>query len=292
MLAQQSSAPSLRQRLAAYLALMRISNSPTVVTNALAGAAVAGITTPDRSVWLVALAMVLFYSAGMVLNDVCDEGIDRRERPERPLPSGVVARAEALALTAALFAVGGALLYLVGSQPLAVGLVLIGVIVVYDLWHKRNPLSPLIMACARLLVYVTAFAISGLGSDWLLPFLAVSGTLLVLYVVGLTAIAKREGRPGLMRIWPAVLLLLPVPVVALIAPVWWPLLLFVGWVGYSIWLIYGRQRQVGRAVGQLIAGISLYDALVLAIFGSMSSVWLAVGAFVLTLVLQRFVKGT
>lgn len=292
MLAQQSSAPSLRQRLAAYLALMRISNSPTVVTNALAGAAVAGITTPDRSVWLVALAMVLFYSAGMVLNDVCDEGIDRRERPERPLPSGVVARAEALALTVVLFAVGGALLYLVGSQPLAVGLVLIGVIVVYDLWHKRNPLSPLIMACARLLVYVTAFAISGLGSDWLLPFLAVSGTLLVLYVVGLTAIAKREGRPGLMRIWPAVLLLLPVPVVALIAPVWWPLLLFVGWVGYSIWLIYGRQRQVGRAVGQLIAGISLYDALVLAIFGSMSSVWLAVGAFVLTLVLQRFVKGT
>lgn len=292
MLAEQPSAPPLRVRLAAYLALMRISNSPTVVTNALAGAAVAGIAVPDRSVWLVALAMVLFYSAGMVLNDVCDEPIDRRERPERPLPSGVVSRAEALVLTAGLFAVGSALLYLVGPQPLAVGLVLIGVIVVYDLWHKRNPLSPLIMACARLLVYVTAFAISGLGSDWLLPLLALSGTLLVLYVVGLTAIAKRESQPSLMRIWPAVVLFLPVPVVALTAPVSWPLLLFVGWVGYSVWLIYGRQRQVGRGVGQLIAGISLYDALVLSIFGSMFSVWLALGAWLLTLALQRFVRGT
>lgn len=292
MLAEQPSAPSLWERLGAYLALMRISNSPTVVTNVLAGAAVGGIIAPDRSVWLVGVAMVLFYSAGMVLNDVCDEQIDRRERPERPLPSGLVARGEALALTVALFAVGCVLLYLVGPQPLAVGLVLIGVIVIYDLWHKRNPLSPLIMACARLLVYVAAFAISGLGSDWLWPFLALSGTLLVLYVVGLTAIAKGEGRTGRMSIWPAVLLLLPVPIVALTAPVWWPLSLFVGWVGYSLWLIYGRQRQVGRAVGQLIAGISLYDLLVLSIFGATSSGWLALGAFVLTLVLQRFVRGT
>src|SRR5687768_14900659 len=95
-----------RGRLADYLALARISNSPTVVSNTLAGAALAGLLAPDGRVWLLALAFVALYTAGMVLNDVCDYRIDQRERPERPLPSGRVGRGAALGLALGLFAAG------------------------------------------------------------------------------------------------------------------------------------------------------------------------------------------
>ncbi|HEV3024083.1 MAG TPA: UbiA family prenyltransferase, partial [Pirellulales bacterium] len=36
-------------------------------------------------------ASCLLYMAGMVLNDVFDRDIDRRERPGRPIPSGRIA---------------------------------------------------------------------------------------------------------------------------------------------------------------------------------------------------------
>ena len=71
------------------------------------------------------------------------------------------------------------------------------------------------------------------------------------------------------------------------------ILLFTAWVGYSISFTYRSQkRQIGRAVGQLIAGISLLDSLVLAASGSALGVAFALVAFSLTLSLQRYVRGT
>ena len=43
---------------------------------------------PPLAVLLLVAASVFLYLAGMVLNDVYDVEIDRRERPDRPLPSG------------------------------------------------------------------------------------------------------------------------------------------------------------------------------------------------------------
>ena len=80
--------PVWSRRLYGHLSLARVSNSPTVVTNVLAGAALAGGQGAPAA--LLALAMVLFYTAGMYLNDLCDLARDRRERPERPLPSGLI----------------------------------------------------------------------------------------------------------------------------------------------------------------------------------------------------------
>ena len=121
--------PAGSGRLRGYLALARISNSPTVVSDALAGAALAGALWPDGRVIAVAVAMVLFYTAGMFLNDLCDYAVDCQQRPERPLPSGVVSRGEAGAATVALFVAGSALLWMAGVAAFLSGLVLIGVIV-------------------------------------------------------------------------------------------------------------------------------------------------------------------
>jgi hypothetical protein len=285
--------PAQPGRARGYLALARISNSPTVVSDALAGAALAGALWPNATVIAVAAAMVLFYTAGMVLNDVRDYAIDRVQRPERPLPSGVVSRSEATVVVVALFAVGSALLWTAGAAPFLSGLVLIGVIVVYDLWHKTNPTSPAIMAAARALVYLTAsLAVAGTVSNQLLLWAG----LLFAFVVGLTAVAKAEAGSGLAGYWPVALLALPaILFIATVPPSgeWLLLLLFAAWTAYAASFVYRSVgRSIGRAVGYLIAGISLLDALALAVAGSGIGVAIALAAWGLTLFLQRYIKGT
>src|SRR6266516_352500 len=128
-----------RQRAMGHLALARISNSPTVVSNVLAGAALAGGLQLGPALLRVAIAMVCLYTAGMYLNDVFDYATDRERRSERPLPSGAVPRGEAAIVGFGLLAGGGALLLFLSSTAFAAGLVLITLIVGYDRWHKRNP---------------------------------------------------------------------------------------------------------------------------------------------------------
>src|SRR5262249_31030499 len=71
-----------------YLALGRVSNLPTVWTNVVAGIALAGGSFTRQMAIRLGIAASLFYVGGMFLNDAFDRGIDARERPERPIPSG------------------------------------------------------------------------------------------------------------------------------------------------------------------------------------------------------------
>ncbi|WP_272975770.1 UbiA family prenyltransferase [Deinococcus geothermalis] len=282
--------PAWRRRLYGHLSLARVSNSPTVVSNVLAGAALAG--GAGLPLVLLAAAMLLFYTAGMYLNDLLDLRIDRRERPERPLPSGLILPGEAWVVTAGLFGLGGWLLWLAGGAALLSGLVLLGLIVLYDAWHKTNPLSPLVMGLTRALVYVTAaFAFVPHLSSSLLIWSA----LLTLYVAGLTYVAKTEHRSGPARFWPVALVLAPA-VYAYVGgfawPVWMLALLLAAWVGRSLTFVYGPQRNIGGAVGRMIAGISLLDALVLGGAGAWALLPWALAAFALTRWWQRHIQGT
>jgi 4-hydroxybenzoate polyprenyltransferase len=331
----------LRRRLAGHLALARISNSPTVVSNVLAGAALAGGLQLGPALIFAVAAMVSLYTAGMYLNDLFDHASDRERRRSRPLPSGVVSRGEAATVGFGLLALGIALLFPLGPTAVGAGLVLVGLIVGYDLWHKTNPLSPLVMAACRVMVYVTAYVAFSTGAlasplHLLIPCLLLGG-----YLVGLTYVSKVEDKWGTpspqpspargegaspfpspstgegegggegaadqhhrisdyleipSRFWPAVLVLLPVayfgtqaanPLVAVV------LVLFVGWSAYSLLLVYRPTgRNIGGAIGRLIAGISLLDGLVLASGGAGLGVLVALAAFGSTHVLQRYVKGT
>ena len=273
-----------------HLALARISNSPTVASNVLAGAALASGLAQPGAVLLLALALVLFYTAGMYLNDLMDYDHDLEAQPERPLAAGKVSRDAALTLTVALFVVGSFLLAFAGIAPLLSGVILVGLIVLYDAWHKTNPLSPLVMASTRVMVYVTAFLAFSFQVS---ASLAIWSALLALYIVGLTYLAKMESRPGFARYWPALALALPAIYAASQVDAWGLilLLLFVGWVSFCLYLVYVK-RSFGAAIGSLIAGVSLLDALVLMVMGSTVGVVFALLAFGLTLFFQRYIKGT
>lgn len=279
---------SWRQVLYGHLALARISNSPTIISNTLAGVALAGAPLFNLSSGLVALAMMLFYTAGMYLNDLLDYPIDCRKRPERPLPSGLVSRAEAATCTIVFLVSGSVLLQIVGTSALLSGVLLIALILCYDRWHKHNPLSPMLMALCRGMVYVTAFlafSAHSYSSSLLVPT-----ALLIFYVLALTSLARTEKQSRIV----VMLLFLPAVYFATRLSLFsLPMLLcFTGWIVYSLSFIYRAKRQIGRAVGQLIAGISLLDGLVLVTIGSLLGSGLALAAFLLTLYLQRYVRGT
>jgi len=284
------------------LKLGRVSNLPTVWTNVLVGVVVVGGAIGDPRVpWLV-LALSLCYVAGMFLNDAFDRGFDARHRPERPIPSGEVTAATVFGAGFAMLAAGIAVLAWVGYgfpeatgwRPVAAGLVLAAAIVFYDWYHEQNRLSPVVMGLCRMLVYLTAgYAIAVDLPDRLLQ----AGLLLFCYLIGLTYIAKQEHLGRVANLWPLVFLALPVlwglrasldgAIVAGVA------LPFLVWVLYS--LSYLRRRLPGdvpRAVGRLLAGICLWDAVVITAAGQPFVAALALGLFALTLLLQRVVSPT
>jgi 4-hydroxybenzoate polyprenyltransferase len=79
-----------------WCALTRISNLPTLLSNAGLGIAIAALCLPtkrgDSLDWaaaaITAAGLASFYMAGMVLNGIVDRAIDAQERPTRPIAAG------------------------------------------------------------------------------------------------------------------------------------------------------------------------------------------------------------
>ena len=284
------------------LRLGRVSNLPTVWTNTLAGIVLAGGDPADARGALAAVSLSLFYVAGMYLNDAFDRDFDRRQRPERPIPSGeasataVFAAGFAMMFTAlALLAVAGMTMTReYGWHAPATGAALAATIVLYDWRHKGNPLSPLLMGICRVLVYLTAaLAVTAEvpGKLWLAAAVA------LVYLGGLTYVAKQETLRRAEKLWPLVLLAIPVlyGVPVALSSLLGLLLFaaFLAWLLYALsFLIRPGRINVPRAVISLIAGISLLDALFIVGQGRTALVPVALVAFVSTLALQRLVPGT
>lgn len=285
-----------------YLQLGRVSNLPTVWTNVLAGTTlVGGATAPGRLAVLM-FAFSLFYAGGMYLNDAFDREIDARERPDRPIPSGRIRAREVFAIGFGMLALA-LLVLMVGSvgwtngsgwPAMGSGIVLTGLIIGYDAWHKQNPLSPLLMGLCRVLVYVTAaLAVAGrVGS----PVIG-GAAILLSYLVGLTYVARQENLAEVRNRWPLAFLgapfvyglptLLGGPVGAVVY------LGVLGWVCYGVSLLVRKGRlNVRRAVVSMIAGISLVDALLIAAVGDAARAGWAILGFALTLICHRWVPGT
>ncbi|MEX5611657.1 prenyltransferase, partial [Pseudomonas protegens] len=83
--------------LTTWLTLGRVSNLPTVWTNALAAARLASRATtlapPSPLVWtLLLVALSALYLAGMLLNDLMDADWDQQHHNPRPIVLGLVSR--------------------------------------------------------------------------------------------------------------------------------------------------------------------------------------------------------
>jgi 4-hydroxybenzoate polyprenyltransferase len=285
------------------LRLGRVSNLPTVWTNVLAGIVLTGAALSAWPVFVILVALSLFYVAGMFLNDAFDRDFDRKFRPARPIPSGAVRASVVFGIGFGLLALGFALLVALALtqrvqgdawRAPAAGVVLALMIVLYDSWHKSNPLSPLLMALCRMLVYlIAACAFAAVIPDRLF----VAALTAVAYLIGLTYAAKQETLHRVENLWPLLFLGVPVvyglPIAARSIVGFLVYALFVAVVGRAVWLLMRRAgANVPGAMVLLIAGISLLDAVFIAGQGQGVLAGIAVLGFALTLLSQRYIAGT
>jgi 4-hydroxybenzoate polyprenyltransferase len=280
--------------------LGRVSNLPTVWSNVLAAVALSGATMGDLRLPIMLLAMSLMYVGGMALNDACDAHYDTLHRPERPIPSGRLAREWVFVMGFGFLFVGALLIFFVGvlnSFSLEAGLgalTLMLTILWYDWSHKENNSSPLLMGIARFLVYICV-ALSYQGS--ITTPLLLAGLALMSYIIGLTYIARQENLRRIKQIWPIVFLLMTSCYL-----IWannGGFLAWLLWLAWNIWvfsalilLINPESEEITRSVARLIAGISLLDAAIITATGRPDMVVFVLLCFVATLTLQRWITAS
>src|SRR5690349_10252851 len=128
---------------------MRLANIVTAISDILAGVAIAAFVMqiewtnlPLIPATLLVLSTIGLYGGGVVFNDVFDAELDKIERPERPIPSGLISKNAAaffatLLLILAIIAAG-----FVHEDFFSVSFLLALAIaiaaVVYDKWGKHH----------------------------------------------------------------------------------------------------------------------------------------------------------
>jgi len=261
-----------------HLVLGRVSNLPTVWSNVLAGVLLAG------GGWSAALpgalaAGSLVYTGGMYLNDALDAAFDEKFRPERPIPSGQISRRAVAAIGLALLAAGGGIFIALAPAHPWWPIGLVACVALYDVWHKGNPLAPLLMGgCRALLVLAAAVAAGGDPAR-----AGVAAGSLGIYVAGISLVASGSAR------WLGWLAVLSPLAIELAWTRTLPLLAL-PWLAWLA-LLAGRRTGGDALVCALLAGIALVD---LMNAGTIipGAAWVFPALFVATLAAQRRVPAT
>lgn len=175
-----------RGRLSTLLELVRLPNVFTAPADVAMGMSAGGAALAPADAALL-LASAFAYAGGMALNDAWDAPVDRRERPERPIPSGRIARAAAFRVAGACFAACLALAALAGGRPLLTAALLVVAIVFYDGFAKGSALAPPAMAACRALNVGLGLAVGALTLVSALP-----AAVLFAYVLVLTLVSRFE----------------------------------------------------------------------------------------------------
>ena len=147
--------------LRALLVLGRVSNLPTIWSNCLCGWLIGMSFSGEEQIdWFVFGLLILgatgLYVGGMYLNDACDAVWDRKHRPERPIPAGLIAGKTVWSLGIGMMAGGMFFLCLQGGTTALLALCLFNLIFIYNFAHKGLSWSPLLIAGCRLLLILLA----------------------------------------------------------------------------------------------------------------------------------------
>jgi hypothetical protein len=190
------------RKLKGYLQLCRPANLPTAAADIIAGMAISGILIPQEIlslgygqffallVFLVGGSKLL-YAGGVVLNDVFDAELDGVERPERPIPSGLIPKNHAAIFGALLLLVGILFAAFAHSYSGWIALALAASILIYDgIAKKFEFLGPFFMGiCRSLNLWLGMFLI---GFTEAIPFIWVP----LVYIFAITLVSRGEVHAG------------------------------------------------------------------------------------------------
>lgn len=281
-------------KLRAFLLLGRLSNLPTVWSNCLAAWLLGGGGEPRRFALLCAGATAV-YVGGMFLNDAFDVEFDRRHRAERPIPCGAISAAAVWRWGFGFLGGGLCVLLAFGSTTAMLAGLLVANVLLYDAVHKRVPFSPVLMAGCRFFLFLVAGSVADDGVTGLTVWTAL---VLAAYVAGLSYFARQESTPGALRHWPCVLLAAPLVLAYLVnadadrGRGWALSAILTLWVLRCLrCTLWAAERNLGRTVSGLLAGIVLVD--LVAVAGNPIPVGLSfLLLFGAALLFQRFIPAT
>ena len=267
----------MKSNLKSWLVLTRCSNLPTVWSNVISGwllGMAAVIRTPtvivpsalNSTLFTLLLGISLLYVAGMILNDVFDYEWDCANRPERPLPSGLISRSKAKWVGIIILLLGLALSAFSAGRFFKLTFLLTIFILWYDVAHKGNPLAPMVMGACRALLPMIGFIVATIDGIYAQPNIVyVYAVVLGIYTYALTWVAKYELTPTKNSYWiERLLFLIPLPLIVYYNYTYWSLgaLIF-----YVLWIIFSNRRHptpsgISARVADRIAAFSLLDSIV------------------------------
>jgi 4-hydroxybenzoate polyprenyltransferase len=304
---------SVKNIVAGWLTLARLPNLLTVPGDPLAGYLLVTGTLAFTH-WLAVAPLMgsalMLYLAGMLGNDYCDRTLDAVERPERPLPMGLIPPRAVWAVAWGLTFAGVGCAGWVSLFSGGVAAVLAVLIWLYNGGVKRSAIwGPLNMGACRGASLLLGGSLAGPKELFVYSDLAVAVVGYVLLVAIITRIARDETRlahPGLRRLVPGC-----VTALVLLRLAWpfplegWGDPLF-GWMMAgltAIWMLAvgvvlpgrkARPEQTRQAIGQWISGFLLWQATLCVVSGYPSRVpsMILVAAFPIYGWVARRFKGS
>lgn len=247
----------------------------------LAGIAISGILLKADfaniflQVILLCIATIGLYGGGVVFNDVFDAALDQSERPERPIPSGVITLKEASVLGILLLLTG---IVMAMWVSLISGLLSIAITVaalVYNKWGKHHSfIGPLNMGLCRGLNLLLGISIatSAIGQWWFLAFVP------IIFIAAITMISRGEVHGGSKKTLYFAALLYCIVIAAILffslkeKMQWWALIFLIAfaWMIFSaLWKAIQKPlpANIGKAVKAGVLALILMNASWAAAFG-------------------------
>lgn len=186
-----------------YFQLLRPANIVTSIADVMAGIAISGFFFEELpidfkiiSVVLLCFSTACLYGGGVVFNDVFDAELDKVERPERPIPRGLITKSNAALLGITLLFAGmlAASAYSFFSGVIAILIATFALI--YNRFGKHHSfLGPVNMGLCRGLNLLLGISIidSALFGWWML------GIIPIIYIASITMISRGEVHGGSKR---------------------------------------------------------------------------------------------
>ena len=178
-----------------YLRLSRPANIVTSIADVLAGIAISGLflSILDSGNYIdiifLCLSTIGLYGGGIVFNDVFDLELDRIERPERTIPSGLISLTEATLWGSFLLLFGIGMAFIVNSTAGVLSILISAFALIYNKWGKHHSfLGPPNMGLCRGLNLLLGVSILP-SCIWEFWYVAIAP---ILYISAITMISRGE----------------------------------------------------------------------------------------------------
>ncbi len=283
---------------------MRPANLVTAVADILAGIAISGFffqpLSDLLSLFLLVFSTIGLYGGGVVMNDFFDAALDAVERPERPIPSGLISKTEAMSLGLLLLVIGIGFAFAVSMISGVISILIAVAAVVYDKWAKHHPfLGPLLMGVCRGLNLLLGLSI--IPSQ--MAAYSFLGIIPVVYIAAITMISQGEVRGGKRPVMAGAMVLYAIAMagvfyvsffednelIAALFIVLWAIMVFLPL--RNAWL-KPEGRMIGRAVKAGVLALILMNAAWAAAFGAIYVAFIIVLLLPLSMILAKIFAVT